>query len=281
MLRERVSKDIYVFTSDIYAQVTAGAIMTRDGAVLVDSLPFPVETHEMAEFIARICRPGVRYVILTHYHADHAYGAYLFPQADLVAHAQCQTLLKDIGVPTLVAAKAEEPELEDVEIRLPDITFEDGDVGLRVGGRLLRLIHSPGHTPDMVMVYVEDDRVLFASDVVLPVPSIVGGDVDALRVSLRKVAELPVENMVQGHGEIILRGEVKDVVAISLSYLDAIEEKVERAIEKDKGRGKGAGWESLVGDNIESCGLSRIPLNGLVQQIHVANLLALYERMAA
>lgn len=281
MLRERVSKDIYVFTSDIYAQVTAGAIMTRDGAVLVDSLPFPVETHEMAEFIARICRPGVRYVILTHYHADHAYGAYLFPQADLVAHAQCQTLLKDIGVPTLVAAKAEEPELEDVEIRLPDITFEDGDVGLRLGGRLLRLIHSPGHTPDMVMVYVEDDRVLFASDVVLPVPSIVGGDVDALRVSLRKVAELPVENMVQGHGEIILRGEVKDVVAISLSYLDAIEEKVERAIEKDKGRGKGAGWESLVGDNIESCGLSRIPLNGLVQQIHVANLLALYERMAA
>ena len=281
MLRERVSKDIYVFTSDIYAQVTAGAIMTHDGAVLVDSLPFPVETHEMAEFIARICRPGVRYVILTHYHADHAYGAYLFPQADLVAHAQCQTLLKDIGVPTLVAAKAEEPELEDVEIRLPDITFEDGDVGLRLGGRLLRLIHSPGHTPDMVMVYVEDDRVLFASDVVLPVPSIVGGDVDALRVSLRKVAELPVENMVQGHGEIILRGEVKDVVAISLSYLDAIEEKVERAIEKDKGRGKGAGWESLVGDNIESCGLSRIPLNGLVQQIHVANLLALYERMAA
>ena len=280
-MRERVSKDIYVFTSDIYAQVTAGAIMTRDGAVLVDSLPFPVETHEMAEFIARICRPGVRYVILTHYHADHAYGAYLFPQADLVAHAQCQTLLKDIGVPTLVAAKAEEPELEDVEIRLPDITFEDGDVGLRLGGRLLRLIHSPGHTPDMVMVYVEDDRVLFASDVVLPVPSIVGGDVDALRVSLRKVAELPVENMVQGHGEIILRGEVKDVVAISLSYLDAIEEKVERAIEKDKGRGKGAGWESLVGDNIESCGLSRIPLNGLVQQIHVANLLALYERMAA
>jgi hypothetical protein len=130
------------------------------------------------------------------------------------------------------------------------------------------------------MVYVEDDRVLFATDVVLPVPSIVDGDVDALRVSLQKVTELPIENMVQGHGEIILRGEVKDVVATSLSYLDAIEEKVVKAVEEDKGGGKGTGWESLVADNIESCGLSRIPLNGLVQQIHVANLLALYERTA-
>jgi cyclase len=281
VLRERVSRDIYVFTSDIYAQVTAGAIVTHEGAVLVDSLPFPVETHEMAEFIARICRPGVRYVILTHYHADHAYGAYLFPQADLIAHARCQALLKEIGFPTLEAAQAEEPELEEVKIRLPDITFEDGEVGLRLGGRLMRLIHSPGHTPDTVMVYVEDDRVLFATDVVLPVPSIVDGDVEALRASLRKVAELPIENMVQGHGEIILRGEVQDVVEISLSYLDAIEKKATRAVKKDKDTGKGAGWEALVEDNIESCGLSRIPLNGLVQQIHVANLLALYERMAA
>jgi cyclase len=279
VLRERVSRDIYVFTSDIYAQVTAGAIMTNDGAVLVDSLPFPVETREMAEFIAHVCRLGVRYVILTHYHADHAHGAYLFPQADVIAHVRCQELLQDIGIPMLMAVKEEEPELEDVVIRLPDITFEDGEIGLRLGERLLRLIHAPGHTPDMVMVYVEDDRVLFAADVVLPVPSIVDGDVDALRVSLRKVAELPIENMVQGHGEIILRGEVQDVVEISLSYLDAIEKKVARAIKKDGGRGKGAGWESLVRDNIESCGLSRIPLNGLVQQIHVANLLALYERL--
>jgi hypothetical protein len=32
--------------------------------------------------------------------------------------------------------------------------------------------------------------------------------------------------------------------------------------------------------SIESCGKSRIPLNGLVQQLHAANLLSLYDRMA-
>jgi glyoxylase-like metal-dependent hydrolase (beta-lactamase superfamily II) len=254
--------------------VTAGAIVTREGAILVDSLPFPAEARLMGAFIAEVCQPGVRYVILTHYHADHTYGAYLFPQADVLAHARCRTLLTKIGAPALEAVKVEEPRLEEVVIRLPDITFEDGEMGLRLGERVMRLIHVPGHTQDSVMVYVEDDRVLFAADMVMPVPSIVDGDMDAFRASLRKVLELPIENMVQGHGEVILRGEVRKVVQISLDYLDTIEAKVARAIKSGKGR------QALRRDNIESCGLSRIPLNGMVQQIHVANLLALYDRMA-
>ena len=273
MLRERVSNNVYVFTSAFYAQVTAGLIVTREGAILIDSLPFPVEAREIATFVARVCRPGVRYVILTHYHADHTYGAYLFPQADVVAHALCRKLLIRRGIPALKEAQAEEPDFEEVVLRLPDITFDNGEIGLQLAGKVMRLIHAPGHSPDLVMVYIENDRVLFAADTVMPVPSIVDGDVDALRASLQKVAELPVENMVQGHGEVILRGEVQGVVRTSLAYLDVIEATVTKAIKSGKGE------EALQRSSIESCGLSRIPLNGLVQQIHVANLLALYDRM--
>jgi cyclase len=275
VFRERVSNDIYIFTSELYAQVTAGAVVTRDGAVLIDSLPFPTESREMAAFIAKVCRPGVRYVILTHYHADHTYGTYLFPQADVVSHASSPELLRKHGIPALEAAKAEEPELEEVILRLPDITFDEGEIALQLAGRVMRLIHAPGHTRDSIMVYIEDDRVLFASDTVMPVPAVVDGDMDVLRDSLRKVAKLPIENLVQGHGEVILRGEVQDVVNASLAYLDRIEAKVAKAIKSGKGQ------EALQRISIESCGLSRIPLNGLVQQIHVANLLALYDRMAS
>lgn len=275
MLRERVSNNVYVFTSALYAQVTAGLIVTREGAILIDSLPFPVEAREIATFVARVCRPGVRYVILTHYHADHTYGAYLFPQADVVAHALCRKLLIRRGIPALKEAQAEVPDFEEVVLRLPDITFDNGEIGLQLAGKVVRLIHAPGHSPDLVMVYIENDRVLFAADTVMPVPSIVDGDVDALRASLQKVAELPVENMVQGHGEVILRGEVQGVVRTSLAYLDVIEATVTKAIKSGKGE------EALQRSSIESCGLSRIPLNGLVQQIHVANLLALYDRLVS
>jgi len=275
VLKSRVSNDIYVFTSELYAQVTAGAITTRDGAVFIDTLPFPIESRASAAFIAQVCPPGVRYVILTHYHADHTYGVYLFPQADVVAHASCGELLTRCGTPALEAAKVEEPELAEVVIRLPDITFEDGEIALQLAGRVIRLIHAPGHTKDSIMVYIEDSRVLFAADTVMPVPSIVDGDVETLRLSLRKVAELAIENLVQGHGEVILRGEVQDIVRVSLAYLDKIESKVAKTIKRGKSR------ESLREIGIESCGLSRIPLNGLVQQIHTANLLELYDRMAA
>jgi glyoxylase-like metal-dependent hydrolase (beta-lactamase superfamily II) len=155
---------------------------------------------------------------------------------------------------------------------MPDIILEEGEMALCLGEKQVQIMHSPGHTPDSLMLYVPDDRVLFAADTVLPVPSIVDGDIDKLRTSLRRVLELPVENLVQGHGEIVLRGEVQSVIQASLNYLDAIEEKAAKAA-KRKNR------EALLNNNIESCGLSRIPLNGLVQQVHVANLLYLYNML--
>ncbi|MEA3339124.1 MAG: MBL fold metallo-hydrolase, partial [Chloroflexota bacterium] len=230
MLRERVSDDTYVFTSGLYAQVTAGAIVTSDGAILVDTLPFPVESRQLADFVNWACRSGVRYVILTHYHADHTYGAYLFPQADMIAHARCRELLAEVGIPALEKVKSEEPELEEVTLRLPDITFDEDEMGLQLAEKVLRLIHAPGHTEDSIMVYVEDDHVLFAADLMMPVPSIVDGDIDTFRASLQKVAELPVNNLVQGHGEVMLRGEVQGAVQTSLDYLDTIEKLVAKAV---------------------------------------------------
>lgn len=274
MFRERVSDDVYVFTSDMYAQVTAGAIVTRDGAILIDTLPFPVESRDMATFVNWVCHPGVRYVILTHYHADHTYGAFLFPRADIVAHARCRELLAKVGMPALEMVKAEEPALEEVTLRLPDITFDDDEMSLQLGGQVLRLIYLPGHTMDSTAVYIEHDRTLFAADTIMPVPSIVDGDIESFRASLRRVAELPIDNVVQGHGEVMLRGEVQGTIQISLDYLDAIEEIATKAAAQGERDG-------LRENRIESCGLSRIPLNGLVQQIHVANLLALYDRAVA
>ena len=39
MQRERVAEDIYVFTSELYARVTAGAVVTPDGAILNTNTP--------------------------------------------------------------------------------------------------------------------------------------------------------------------------------------------------------------------------------------------------
>lgn len=275
MLRERVASDIYVFRSELYLQVTAGVIVTDEGAVIVDTLPFPQETRVLRDFARRRCPEGIRFIINTHAHADHTYGSYMFPEAELIAHRRCRDLLIRHGEESLDRAKRQTPEVADVEVRLPSIVFDESLI-LRVGGKTIVLRHSPGHSPDVVTVRVREDKVLFASDTILPVPYLDfagGGSIDDLRRSLRSVDLVRLENVVQGHGEVLLRGEIKGTIRSSLEYLDCIEAAVDAHI-----RAGDKPIQALLNLSIEDCGRSRIPLNGMVQRLHQANLFYLYQQ---
>lgn len=273
MQRERVAEDIYVFTSELYARVTAGAVVTPAGAILIDTLPYPQETQEIKEFLEDRLQVPVRYVVNTHYHADHTYGTCFFPNAVTVGHVLCRQNLDTIGRSALEEAQSQVAELGDIYIVLPEIVFEDGCLNLHLGGKSVNLTHSPGHSDDSVTVFVPDDRVLFAADTMMPVPFWPDGNIADLVNSLRAINEMQVENVVQGHGEVILRGEIQSIVESDIRYLNTVQKRVARAIEK------GMKLEDLPSIDIESCGKSRIPLNGLVVDLHEANLRRLYREM--
>lgn len=272
MLRERVADDIYVFTSDLYIKVMAGVIFTSQGVVVIDTLLFPQETSELVDLVRRKAENEVCYVINTHSHSDHLYGAYLFGGAEVISHELCRQALQKHGEEYLDESKDRIPELAEVQLRLPSVTFNE-ELTLRLGNKTLRLMHTPGTTPDSIVVYVKEDKVLFAGDTVMPVPYIVDGDRLELRESLRAISKLILDNIVQGHGGVLLRGEVKATLKSSIAYLDTIYEKVQEKIEA------GAPRDELRRIGIESCGKSRIPLDGLVQDLHQANLELLYDQL--
>jgi cyclase len=273
MHRERVSENVHVFTSDLYVQVTAAVVFTEEGVILVDTLPFPSETKEMREFVLANTDKGIRYLINTHFHADHTYGSYLFPEAELVAHALCRQMLERYGQEGLGEAKAQTPELAEVQLRLPEIVFDSGEALLHLGGRTLQMISMPGHTDDSLAVYIKEEKVLLASDTLMPLPYIVWGDKDSYIESLRKLLEMPLDCVVQGHGEVLLRGEVREAVLSSINYLELVWQKVQQVIDADLDRSE------LQKISVESCGKSRIPLDGLVQQLHQDNLQAIYDKI--
>jgi glyoxylase-like metal-dependent hydrolase (beta-lactamase superfamily II) len=165
------------------------------------------------------------------------------------------------------------PNLDDVEIVLPDLIFESGMLSIHLGGKTLRLQHLPGHSLDLIGVLVTNDRILFASDNAMPVPTIFDGSYEALVNSLHRMLAMAPDSVVQGHGEVILRGEVEATIQADLDYLQAIKSAVESVI------AKGQPAKALQEVTIESCGKSRIPLNGLVTDLHQANLLKLYEEL--
>ncbi len=272
--RERVAEDIYVFTSGLYVQVTAGVIATPEGSIVIDTLPFPQESRELREFARRISPRGIRYVVITHHHADHVNGLYLFSEAEAICHKRCRELLLRVGPSGLAEAKKHTPELAEVELRIPKVTFDD-TMSIRLGGKTVTAIHAPGHSPDVAMVYVKEMKVLFASDAVMPVPYVVGGDPDVMIASLEKVRELPLESIVQGHGEVLLRGEIKGAIESNIAYLKTIQRVVREHIEAGEPR------QAVARIDIESCGKSRIALGGLAPSLHRANLLYLYDRFRA
>ena len=274
MRRERVSDDIYVFTSDLYAQVTASAVATSEGIIVVDTLPFPEETHLMIESLERLGRGEIRYLINTHWHGDHTNGNFVFEGAQLAGHQLCAEALLGMGAKALAEAKESTPELlEEVQLRVPDITFDQGDMVLHLGGKSLQMVLTPGHTFDSTVVYVREDKVLLAADTVMPLPYFVWGSREDFITSLQRILEFNLESIVQGHGEVLLRGEIRETIKSNLHYLNVIHQQVARVIET------GGGPPALRSIDIESCGKSRIPLNGLVQELHQANLYTLYQQM--
>jgi cyclase len=272
MQRERVSENVYWFQSEIYAQVTAGVVVGPQWAVVIDTLALPEETLAMRDFIEEELSVPVRYIINTHHHADHAWGNCFFPGATIVGHTQCRQEMIERGTVALEAARRQNSIFRQIKIVPPHLTFDQGMLSLRVGKKNLSLMVTPGHSQDGISILVEEDRVLFAGDAFMPLPYLVDGNIDDQVASIKKIGKMGLENIIQGHGDIILRGEIDEAVKENLAYLAAIRKSVRSAMRRRNP------LDVLADVDIESVGKSRVYLGGLAEELHRRNLRALYRQ---
>ena len=272
MHRERVSDNVYWFQSDVYAQVTAGVVVGPKWSVLIDTLALPEESKAIRDFVEGHLHSKIRYVINTHYHADHTWGNYFFQDATIIAHSRCRELLFEQGIPALKEAKKQSPTLKQIEIVLPDMTLDDGRMSLQIGKKRLEIIPARGHSEDGIAILVVEDRVLFGGDVFMPIPYLLDGDTEEMRAFYEVVRGMTLENIVQGHGEVILRGEVHSTIDENLEYLNTLEKIARTALRRK------APMDYLAKQDVEKCGKSRILLGGLAAELHKQNLLFLYQK---
>jgi glyoxylase-like metal-dependent hydrolase (beta-lactamase superfamily II) len=128
-----------------------------------------------------------------------------------------------------------------------------------------------GHSADGISIFVEEDRVLFAGDAFMPVPYIVDGNIDDMTASMKKIGRMGLENIIQGHGDVILRGEIEVAVKENMAYLTNIRKVAKTAARRREPQ------EYMDGQTIEICGKSRVHLGGLGVELHRNNLLYLYQ----
>jgi hypothetical protein len=85
-----------------------------------------------------------------------------------------------------------------------------------------------------------------------------------------------LENIVEGHGEVLLKGEIDETLDSAIGYLDCIQDKVKAKLATRTSK------ERLLNEiSLESCGYSPIALDGLVKQLHRSNLQRVFQTLTA
>ncbi len=149
----------------------AGFVVTPAGVVVIDALGSPALAERLMAQIRRVTPQPVTHVIVTHYHADHIYGLQAFKAAGarIVAHRLAQTYLNsDTARLRLEASRAEMAPWVNADTRLvPADDWLDGDQELTVGGVRFQIkAVGPSHTPEDLVIYLPQEKVLFAGDLV-------------------------------------------------------------------------------------------------------------------
>lgn len=163
-----------------------GAVAGERATLLVDAGNSPAHARLFLAEVARLTVAPPQFLVLTHWHWDHVFGAATIALPTL-AHQETRSRLvemagwewSDAALDERVAAgleiefcrdmiKAELPDRTGLTLRPPDIAFTGG-VELDLGGISAQLIHVGGdHAADSTIVFIPEDRVVFMSDCLAP-----------------------------------------------------------------------------------------------------------------
>jgi glyoxylase-like metal-dependent hydrolase (beta-lactamase superfamily II) len=215
----------------------AGFIVTREGTVVIDALASPRDGERLLRTIRHATTQPVRWLVLTHHHPDHHFGAIVFRRAgaQVIAHPDTRVLASEGGQNALIADWVRVVGLDAMRgfefADVPDRPVTGTDT-LRAGGRTIVITHpGAGHSAGDLMVWLPEERVLFAGDVLVEdgVTMMVDGSSRALLGALAVIDSLAPRVVVPGHGALPARSA--ELVARTRTYVTALQADMRKAVE--------------------------------------------------
>ncbi|EFI66653.1 MBL fold metallo-hydrolase [Lysinibacillus capsici] len=146
----------------------------------------------------------LKVVILTHQDIDHI-GS--LPEILQNCGSDIKIYAHELDKPYI---QGDLPLLKDGHIENPpkgkvDETLKDGQELPYCGG--IRVIHTPGHTPGHISLYLKQSKTLVAGDSMYSVNGTLGGihvpttlDIEVAQQSLKKYVDLDIESVICYHG---------------------------------------------------------------------------------
>jgi glyoxylase-like metal-dependent hydrolase (beta-lactamase superfamily II) len=240
---ERVADGVYAFVGELGARTEAneglnanlGLVVTRDGAVLIDSGATFRSARQIHEAVRRVTSQPVRWVINTG-GQDHRWlgnGYFRSQGAELIAHAAGEADMRNRGndqlqaLRTLLGTKA-----DGTTPTLPVRWIRQADERLELGGVVFELKHRGGaHTPGDMLVWLPAQRILFSGDVVY-VDRLLGvfpmSRTKAWLATFAEIERLDPARIVPGHGRVCGLAQAQ---ADTRDYLLALRAHMKKAVD--------------------------------------------------
>ncbi len=256
----------------------AGFVITPAGVVVIDALGSPVLATKLLAEIKKITPLPVTQVIVTHYHADHIYGLQVFQAtgARILAHVKGRDYVgSDLAANRLATSQQELGPWVDAQTRVvPADDWLTGPQELRPGGIRIQVTPmGPSHTPEDLAIYLPDEGVLFAGDLVFRgrIPFVGQADSGRWVKALGDMLALRPKVVVPGHGA--ASTEAVADMELTRAYLVHLRQSMGKAAKNmdpfDEAY-KTTDWSAF----------EKVPLFGVLNRVNAYNTYLLMEREA-
>jgi glyoxylase-like metal-dependent hydrolase (beta-lactamase superfamily II) len=256
---EELAEGVYAFTAE--GDPNVGAVVGPESVLCIDARATPTAAREWLTALRERTDKPVEYLVLTHYHAVRVLGASAYEARHVVAQANTRRWIEERGQQDWESEYRRFPRLfQDAEsipgLTWPDVVFGDG-LTLFLGEREVQLRYvGGGHTIGDAVVWLPQERVLFAGDLVEARAAPYMGDASVAEWhtgTLNAVEALGAEAVVPGRGPALRGAEAGRAILETREYVKLIWETVRDVREadgtlRDAGEAARAALEPRFGD---------------------------------
>jgi cyclase len=201
---------------DHKAGSNAGFVVGDDGVLVIDAFFTVDAARALVAEIHRLTPKPIRYVVNTHYHADHTGGDQALRDAGaiIIAHKNVRGWVRTNNINLFGDRITPELKARIEALPLPDLTT-DKDLTVWLGSRKIIVRTVLGHTGSDLTVFVPGAKVLFTGDMLWRriAPNLIDGSVKewlATDVGFETMPDAARTTYVPGHGDVAELSDVKD-----------------------------------------------------------------------
>jgi glyoxylase-like metal-dependent hydrolase (beta-lactamase superfamily II) len=149
----------------------SGVIVGDEYAMIIEAQATPRMAEDVIAKVRSVTDKPIKYLVLTHYHAVRVLGASAYGASEIIASEKTWEMIVERGQQDWDSEFQRFPRLfrghESIPgLTWPTITFKEM-ITIDLGNKRVQIMHlGEGHTRGDAVVWVPDDRVLYAGDLV-------------------------------------------------------------------------------------------------------------------